>query len=282
VALTPEQDALIANDLEQAQRLAKLFESLTAGPAQEFPQAASLPAPSPPPTALWVDGWYAKARKIATHPGRIGGAIRPWSIVQHSTDMLEGEWDALLASCVRTAGAGNAFTFGIGRTPDQGLVQLCSVFSNANHAGGPTHGVYVVDGKSLHPNLCAVGIEMHNAGGVRLIGGQWWLVEDGKAHGPAIPADQVVPDPARPGRGWQKPTDYQLDTARALWLDLEEVLGPVPKGATTRAFGEAVQKWGDTENARIVTHHMLDPQARSDPWPMISGAAKTFAAGRGY
>ena len=153
---TPEQDIAIANALEASQRLQQLFVSLTAGPAQEFPTAATVAAPTPPaPSPMWVDGWYAKARRIKTHPGRIGGAIRPFAIVQHTTDMLEAEWDALIAALEREPGAGNAFTFGIGRTPEQGLIQVCSVFSNANHAGGPTHGNFVANGKLVHPNLAS-------------------------------------------------------------------------------------------------------------------------------
>ena len=85
-----------------------------------------------------------------------------------------------------------------------------------------------------------------------------------------------------PGRGWHKPTGYQLDTARKLWGDLEQVLAMPAANTTTRAYGEAVQPEIDTANARIVSHHMLDPQARSDCWPLIAAQVKNYAAGRGW
>ena len=126
----------------------------------------------------------------------------------------------------------------------------------------------------LHPNLVAVGIEVHCAGGVRLINGQWRLVEDGKAHGAPLPDDEVTPDPIRPGRGWHHVTDYQLAQLAALLADLEAALVLVPTGTSKVAFGETPPAYAVLPGARLATHAELDPVHRADPWPELSAWLK--------
>src|SRR5262249_2222319 len=150
--------------------------------------------------------------------------------------------------------------FVIGRDAGSGILQLAPITRNANHAGGSGHGVFrVPDLGDLHPNLVAVGIELHCAGGVRRMDDAWRLVEGGKAHGPPLPHSEVTPDPQRSGRGWHQVTDYQREQLGALLADLETVLAPVPAGAVKVAFGETPPSYAVLPGARIATHAELDP-----------------------
>ncbi len=216
----------------------------------------------------FVDGWWVDARRVDCHPARHGGPIKPWSTGLHSTDMLEDEWDALIKSWSERPGDGACANFAIGRTPAQGIVQFVPITLNSNHLGGPGHGVFVLaDGSQVHPNIAANGIELHCAGGVRQIAGEWRLVENGAAHGKPIPAVEVIPDPQRPGRGWHKFTDYQFEVADRLLRDLDAAQYPLPAGVTTLAFGETVPAIAHGLSPRVVTHWEMDPVHRSDPWP---------------
>lgn len=256
-----------AGPIDIAERLRRVGDWCTVGPD---------PAPVPPqPTSRWSGGWWAGAQKTMANPGRIGGPISPFAVVVHTTDMLPDEWDALANSWTTRPGDGACAHFLIGREPGYGVLQLAPITRNANHAGGPGHGVFRVPGRGdLHPNLVAVGIEVHCAGGVRLINGQWRLVEDGKAHGAPLPDSEVTPDPQRPGRGWHHATDYQRAQFAALLVDLEAALVPVPAGTTKVAFGETPPAYAVLPSARLATHAELDPVHRADPWPELSAWLK--------
>ena len=273
--MTALGDILEAGPLDVATRLCRIGDWCTAGPAAD-PAAEVVPHP---PSPRWIDGWWTDARRMPAHPGRIGGAIEAFAAVVHSTDMLPEEWDALLSAWLGRAGDGACATFLLGRTPPHGVVQLAPITRNANHAGGPGHGVFRVPGRGdLHPNLVAVGVEVHCAGGVRRIDGAWRLVEDGKAHGAPLPDSEVTPDPQRPGRGWHRATDYQRERLGALLADLESVLAPVPAGTVKVAFGETPPGYAVMPGARIATHAELDPVHRADPWPELSGWLRSRAA----
>jgi hypothetical protein len=133
--------------------------------------------------------------------------------------------------------------------------------------GGPGHGVFVIGGNEVHPNLVTNSIEIHCAGGVRLVNGLWRFIENGAAHGAPLPAEDVIIDPAHAGRGFHKITDYQFAIVKELLGDLNAVQGPLPAGGvTTRAFGEAVPAWAKHAGCRVVVHAEMDPVHRADPW----------------
>lgn len=250
---------------ELQRRLNAIADAATAGPPLEEHPAVPPVADAP----SFTSGVWWHARRIACHPGRMGGAIHPFAIVVHTTDMLPGEWDALLTAWTTKAGEGACAHFLIGRDEAEGVVQFVPINRNGNHAGGPGSGRFVVAGAEVHPNLVTVGIEVHCAGGVRLVNGAWRLVEGGVAHGAAIPASDVTPDPQRPGRGWHHVTDFQREQLFALLADLDAVLAPIPAGTTTRAFGEVPAPYSVMPPGRIVTHAQLDPVHRADPWPPL-------------
>jgi hypothetical protein len=235
-------------------------------------QGAAVSDDRPAQGPRWVEGWWSLAHRRPAHPGRVGGPIKPFGAVIHTTDMLPDEWDALVASWTGKVADGACANFLIGRTPEHGVLQLIPITRNGNHAGGPWHGVYRAPGlPDMHPNSVAVGIEVHCAGGVRLINGQWRLVEDGIPRGAALPPEDVTLDPQRPGRGWHHATDYQRERLGALLDDLEPCLAPVPPGTVKVAFGETPPAYAVIPGARWATHAELDPRRRADPWPELSG-----------
>lgn len=218
----------------------------------------------------WSSGWWSFANRAPVHPGRVGPMIRPCCTVVHTTDMLPEEWPALLKRWYESPGDGACAHFGIGRSSAEGCVQWVPIMRNGNHAGGGGHGVFMTAAAAttpIHPNTIAVGIEVHCAGGVHLVDGEWRLVENHKAHGSPLPAADVIPDPIRPGLGWHVVTDYQRKMLTQLLQDLELVLAPMPAGLVARSTGEAVPSWGVPKSARVVGHVSLDPTHRSDPWP---------------
>lgn len=274
--MTASDDILNAGPIDVATRLAMLGDWSTAGPPDDPAAAAAEPHP---PAPRWADGWWASAQGAPAHAGRIGGPIRPWAVVVHTTDMLPDEWDALATAWASRAGDGACAHFVIGRDAKCGVLQLAPITRNANHAGGSGHGVFRVPGiGDMHPNLVAVGIELHCAGGVRRMSDAWRLVEDGKAHGPPLPDGEVTPDPQRPGRGWHRVTDYQREQLGALLADLETVLAPVPAGAVKVAFGETPPGYAVLPGARIATHAELDPAHRADPWPELAAWLRALRA----
>lgn len=255
---------IAATAVESVARLTAAIEKDTVGP-EPHPDVVDI---VPPPHPCWERGWWLHAKQKPAHPKRIGGPISAFAVVAHTTDMLEDEFEALIDATTGKPGAGNAYHFLIGRSPDQGVVQVAPIDRNANHAGGPSNGVFVDPrGKQYHPNLVSIGIEIHCAGGVRKVEGKWRLVEAGKAHGRPIPDDDVIPDPNRPGRGWHRVTDYQYGRLTALLNDLEEVLAPMPRGLVTRSVSQTPDEWALPKTGRLVGHCSLDFGRRSDPHP---------------
>lgn len=265
--MTTPDDILNAGPIDAATRLCRLGDACTAGPPPD-PAAALV---RHPPASSWSDGWWAGAQRATAHPGRAGGPIAPFAVVVHTTDMLPGEWDSLATAWTTRAGDGACAHFLIGRDAAHGVLQLVPITHNGNHAGGPGHGVFRAPGRGdLHPNLVAIGIEVHCAGGVQRVDGAWRLVEGGSAHGAPLPDSEVTPDPQRPGRGWHQATDYQREQLGALLTDLEMVLAPVPAGTVKVAFGEKPPAYAVLPGARVATHAELDPEHRADPWPELS------------
>lgn len=246
-------------------RAASLGNFGTAGPAlDEHPVVASAPiAPE------WADGWWAEAKRIDAHHGRIGGVIDPRCVVDHMTDMHPDDWHALIKAFTERPGDGACCTFLVAPTEALGIVQFLPITRNGNHAGGPTHGVYKdATGRMWHPNVLTVGIEFHCAGGqLRRIANAWRFVENGTMHGAPIPDADVEPDPQRPGRGWHKLTAYQLAMRAKLHAALDARMRAMPTGLHAVSTGEAVPSWGVPRSTRFVGHVSLDPTSRSDPWP---------------
>ena len=215
--------------------------------------------------------WWSRAVRKPAHRGRVGPPIKPWCVVLHTTDMLPGTFDAIVKSWTTTAGVGQCANFLIGRIPEQGVVQFISIDRNSNHAGGPTHGWFVVDGKKVHPNSVSVSIEIHNAGQLRLVDGEWrsWDYQHKQPQGdPFDPADVEV-DQHRPTRGWHRLTQYQHDTLTALLADLEAVLAPMPASVAIESNGPQTNQWAKVANCRIVGHVTLDPERKTDPGPEV-------------
>jgi hypothetical protein len=222
--------------------------------------------PEQPAAGSFSNGWWSLAQQVPAFPGRIGGAITPFAVVVHTTDMTPESWHALIQSWTTQLGPGDAAHFLIGRDAAAGLIQLAPITNNANHAGGPGHGNFVAGTQQWHPNSVSVGIEIHCAGAVRQVNGDWRLVEDGVAQGNPIPDDDVIPDPQRPGRGWHKVTDYQYEQLGALLDGLETVLDALPAGCIAQSI-EQPPAYGIFPTGRRVGHVSLDAANRGDPWP---------------
>lgn len=214
------------------------------------------------------DGWWSGACRMSAHPGRVGGTIKPYATVVHTTDTPPGAMPAIVKSWTTMPGAGDCAHFMIGRDALVGVVQFVSVWHNSNHSGGPGHGVFdSAAGMGVHPNSVSIGIEIDCAGDVRFIAGQWRLVERGMPYGNAISAGEVVADPLRLNRGWHTVTDYQLATLGAILDELEiAVLEPMPAGLVARSTVEIPPVYATFKTGRVVGHASLDPQHRGDPW----------------
>lgn len=253
--------AVVATELERMQRLQHLGDFGTAGPTPAPPSVA--PIIEHP---KWTAGRWIGAKWMAAHPGRVGGPITPFATVVHTTDMLPGEWSSLIGRWQTVAADGACAHFVIGRSAAEGVVQLVPCNRNGNHAGGPQAGRFADSaGRLYHPNLVTVGIEVHCAGQVRRVAGQWRLVESGKAHGEALPDADVIKDPNHTDRGWHKVTDYQYEQLAALLDDLEHVLAPLPAGTVTESLYEQPAPWSTLPSARVTGHHNLDARNRDDP-----------------
>lgn len=261
-------EAIVATEIERLHRMSMLGDFGTAGPV-DHPPVASRPDHSAFPGGYWIG-----ARRVDPHPHRRGGATDPCVILDHTTDMHPDDWDALIEGWVKRPGDGACANLLVGQTEQHGVVQFTPIDHNGNHAGGlppPNgHGWFVDPARpgNIHPNLLTVGIEFHSAGGMlRLIGGAWRFVEDGKIHGAPIAPSEVEPDPQRPGRGWHLLTPYQKMIRDWLHSDLDKALRPLPPGLRAVSTGEAVPSWGVPRSMRFIGHVTLDPTNRADPWP---------------
>lgn len=231
----------------------------------------------------WNGGRYLGAQWKPIHPGRMGGLIKPWAVVVHTTDMLPHTFDPLVRAWQRDAGRGAGAHFLLGRTPEQGLVQMVDVDRNGNHAGGsPAHGWFVVDGVRVHPNRVTVGIEVHAAGHVRRHLGKWRSFSGGKPHGPELPDSEVTPSKTHKDRGWHGPTQYQLDEIKGLLTALAAcpVMVKAPRftikpNGSPPAWAPDV-RWGAMP---VVGHVSLDPNRKTDPGPILSEWLRTKAGG---
>ena len=220
--------------------------------------------PSPIAThAAWDGGWYTDAIRKPAHPGRVGGPIKAWSIVLHTTDCLPTSLPGILNRWQNEKGEGDCAHFMIDL--DGTCYQLVSITRNANHVGGTTHGWFAnAAGTLIHGNSVSIGIEMHCTGHVVQRSGLWYLKDGTQMF--QVSASLVTPDPAHPGNGWVYPTQAQLDKASKLTLDLNAVLGPVPAG--TRIVPNGVpNKWAIMDSCRAIGHTSIDPNNRSDPGP---------------
>jgi hypothetical protein len=237
----------------------------------------------------WDGGWWRGAQRRPAHAGRVGGVIRPWAVVVHTTDVHPSDrtWAGMMGRLQSQAGEGNAAHFWIGRDPGQGVVQSVSVDRNANHAGGKAgkHGWFVVDGQRVHPNRVTFSIEVNNAGLVVERGGKWYARSGDGVTGAPLPAADVEPDPKRPGYGWHRPTDYQLGELALLLeaIGACPVRVPSPAGwsvlphtgdnAAGPVYGGAGQAWAPrvlVAGVPVVGHVTLDPRRKGDPWPPLS------------
>ncbi len=253
--------------------------------------------PSPPPantaggddhladaSPLWDGGRYLAATWSPIHPGRVGRAIKPWLVVVHTTDMHPSTFGALLRRWRATADRGAGAHFLLGRSSADGLHQLVSCDRNGNHAGGATHGWLRVRGAEVHPNTVSIGIEVHCAGNVIRRGGRWWCWQRDAVSrelvpiGEPLPEADVEPDPAHPGRGWHRPSAYQLAELQRLLLALGHcpVMVAPPPPASWGIIPNGPQylpAWAPqvmVGTLPVVGHCTLDPADKTDPGPVIS------------
>jgi len=227
------------------------------------PEPKPVPAPEPlKPIAAFLGGWWHRALMRPAHPGRVGPAIKPWSIVVHTTDTLPGTFAGIIRRVTTERGEGNGAHFWIDR--DGIVYQTVSIYRNGAHAGGAKgHGWYVVGGKYSHPNSVAIGIEVHAAGGVKRKDGAWWYESSGGKL-TRVPDADVTPDPGHKDRGWHGPTAAQFASLRDLVADLDAVLPKPPVPCEISPNGE-VPAWGRSPSVRVVGHVTLDPARKSDP-----------------
>jgi hypothetical protein len=241
---------------------------------------------TPASVSPWEDGWYARAARRDAHPGRVGQAIAPWAVVVHETQMHPDSFGALIRRTQRVAGKGNCYHFLIGRSPDEGVVQVAPIGRNANHAGGQPHGWLVSDGRGAvckhHPNLASVGIELHCAGTVSLVQRQWRTMDAGRPFGRPIPDSEVDVRGSSAGiRAEHRPTIWQLEQLDQLLRDLCPVLAERPVGLLSAVpSGEARTRLPQLARTRLPIwgHRELSPDRKSDP----SLATLEYLVGRGW
>jgi hypothetical protein len=252
----------------------------TAGPPDDehpIPDATVVHAVNQSPA--FVDGWWTRGgcQRTPANLGRIGPVIVPQRVVLHTTDML-GRARAIVDVWGRTRGAGNAATFLIGRDAADGVYQLAPITRNTNHAGGKKHGWFKTPtGHLVHPNTVTIGIEVHNGGALELRGMSWVHPDTGTV----IPRDQVYIDVR--GRGWHKPTDWQLGVLNALLADLRDALLPAAKDhpLTYVPDGDHSENgvpWAGAipPGSWLVGHATLDPVNKTDPGPLLLQYARSY------
>jgi Putative peptidoglycan binding domain len=244
-------------------------------PGAEKPEPA--PAAKPGDKKFNDEGWYFGAKRWDVHPRRLGGAIKPAGVVDHTMDMAPGTMAALLRAWAKSPTTGAGAHFVLGRrpatadelvsleAPGAGLVQIAPVYCNGNHAGGtPGHGwLQYPDGRKVHPNLKYIGIEIDCAGALQKNGGNYIHTSSGKI----IPREDVFIDDK--GRAWHKITDYQFEQIAKLHDALEaEVLEAFPAGTKIVPNGSYSLNgvtWAVTPGVRFVGHVTLDPIRKRDP-----------------
>lgn len=220
------------------------------------------------------------ARYHPMHSGRVGTKINVRGIVWHFTAMHHGTENVLAKVWQASKGKGNGATFIVGS--DGKIIQLCSIYHNANHAGGASTGriYFPNDPKSAvlnrtiphHPNSTLIGVELSNPGRVRKHVGGWKIAysESPKFVDPLL----VVTDKSmgshtkRADWGWHKYTPEQVTAARSI------VLACYAEGITDEPCMIKRQtikgkKYGVTETGSMRTgHEDFDPSRKSDPGPL--------------
>lgn len=223
-------------------------------------------------------GLWRDAKLRPAHPGRVGGLIAPAAVVVHTTDMHQSQWAGLIKRWTSDPGRGECAHFLIGRTQEQGVIQFVPVTKNANHAGGQPHGWYTTEeGKQMHPNTIAVGIELMSAGRLEKTGkpGEYRHPDTGYL----IPSSDVYVH--TDGTAWQVVTDYQLQTLSSLLRDLDRgPLVPLPQGThvvpDAAYSSQGVGPWAIPLGAQVCGHVSLDPINRQDPGPQVMGFLRTW------
>lgn len=148
-----------------------------------------------------------------------------------------------------------------------GLIsQSVSAKCGSWHAGGSAAALFLRDAhgewsmlseaqrgkiRGWSANSWAYGIELENAGELRLVDGRWcsWPFKFGTTYGAPIvvPLDEVIAQ--GDGRGWHRFTDAQAASAQRLTAAL-------------------VARYGLRRAACEWTHQRIDPQNRVDPGPV--------------
>jgi hypothetical protein len=228
-------------------------------------------------------GWWKHAERAPLHSARVGAVINPFSIAVHSTAVIDGHrsFTGLLRRWQSLAGDENGTHFIIGRSKEQGVHQLCTIWRDARHISDVTGGFFRdLSGKVTAATLCTVGVKIHNVGQLELRNGVWRLIErDSNGTrvpiGLDVPAIEVVPDSMNPRQGYHLPTLWQLQTLQQLLAALDATLAPIG-GARVVTRTEVIDAWADRANPRIVFHATLDPARKSDPWPLIGAAVNAW------
>jgi N-acetyl-anhydromuramyl-L-alanine amidase AmpD len=231
----------------------------------------------------FVDGKYTLARFVQAHAGRMGGPLTPKAAVVHTTDMLPNDFAGLVRQWSESDGSYACANFIIGRDTTQGLVQMVPVNRNSNHAGGKVHGWWeTADGSLIHPNLVAVGIEVHNAGRLSWLSSDRAVYqENGRTLGEfRVGAGEVFVDNL--GRPWHKVTDYQKDTLARLLRDLHELFLPLqahvkPDAALVKDRSKWDMSYAEPACQTLVGHASLDPINKMDPGPELMAFINDFA-----
>lgn len=228
------------------------------------------------PVTFDASGWCSRARRAEMHKDRIGGVIRPMVTYVHSTDCRPGTFETLIRRWAAEKGNGAGANFLLGKTPATGLAQLASIFRNSNHAGGmkeirpdvwiPFHGDFVINGKIVHPNLIANGVEVDNAGRLDKKNGRWIHTASGYVFDDA----DVYVD-AR-GKGYERYTPYQFEVLGWLLPALAKAQAPLPAGTAIKPNGDYPSngaQWAKVDRYRVVGHATINPLNKTDPGPQM-------------